>query len=139
MRRFTRLANGFSKKLDSLKGAVALHFAHYNLVRIHRTPARRACYGGGCREQALDASRIGRRDEQVTDHPRPKGRIYMYPMGGRGGGLSRFTNGTVEDLKQEGIVPVEGIRLKFYCDDGNDKGEADYLLFDGQITFKDGE
>ena len=60
-------------------------------------------------------------------------------MGGRGGGLSRFTNGTVEDLKQEGIVPVEGIRLKFYCDDGNDKGEADYLLFDGQITFKDGE
>jgi hypothetical protein len=37
MRRFTRLTNGFSKKLDNLKGAVALHFAHYNLVRIHRT------------------------------------------------------------------------------------------------------
>jgi hypothetical protein len=37
MRRFTRLTNGFSKKLDNLKGAVALHFAHYNLVRVHRT------------------------------------------------------------------------------------------------------
>jgi IS1 family transposase len=37
MRRFTRLTNGFSKKLDNLKAAVALHFAHYNLVRIHRT------------------------------------------------------------------------------------------------------
>jgi hypothetical protein len=37
MRRFTRLTNGFSKKLDNLKGAVALHFAHYNMVRIHRT------------------------------------------------------------------------------------------------------
>jgi IS1 family transposase len=37
MRRFTRLTNGFSKKLDNLKAAVALHFAHYNMVRIHRT------------------------------------------------------------------------------------------------------
>jgi IS1 family transposase len=37
MRRFTRLTNGFSKKLDNLKGAVALRFAHYNMVRIHRT------------------------------------------------------------------------------------------------------
>jgi IS1 family transposase len=37
MRRMTRLTNGFSKKLDNLKGAVALHFAHYNFVRIHRT------------------------------------------------------------------------------------------------------
>ena len=37
MRRFTRLTNGFSKKLENLKAAVALHFAHYNFVRIHRT------------------------------------------------------------------------------------------------------
>lgn len=37
MRRFTRLTNGFSKKIDNLKAAVALHFAHYNLVRIHST------------------------------------------------------------------------------------------------------
>jgi hypothetical protein len=34
-RRFTRLTNAFSKKLDNLKAALALHFAHYNLVRIH--------------------------------------------------------------------------------------------------------
>jgi hypothetical protein len=37
MRRFTRLTNGFSKKLSNLKAAVALHFAHYNFVRIHQT------------------------------------------------------------------------------------------------------
>ncbi len=35
MRRFTRLTNAFSKKLDNLKAAAALHFAHYNFVRIH--------------------------------------------------------------------------------------------------------
>lgn len=37
MRRFTRLTNAFSKKLDNLKAAVALHFAHYNFVRVHKT------------------------------------------------------------------------------------------------------
>ena len=37
MRRFTRLTNAFSKKLENLKAAVALHFAHYNFVRVHKT------------------------------------------------------------------------------------------------------
>jgi len=37
MRRFTRLTNGFSKKVENHKAAVALHFAHYNLVRLQRT------------------------------------------------------------------------------------------------------
>ena len=37
MRRFTRLTNAFSKKLENLRAAVSLHFAWYNLVRTHRT------------------------------------------------------------------------------------------------------
>jgi len=37
MRRFTRLTNAFSKKMENLQAAVALHFAHYNFVRVHRT------------------------------------------------------------------------------------------------------
>jgi IS1 family transposase len=37
MRRFTRLTNGFSKKIDNLYYAVALHFMHYNFCRIHKT------------------------------------------------------------------------------------------------------
>ena len=35
--RLTRLTNAFSKKLDNLKAALALHFAWYNFVRVHRT------------------------------------------------------------------------------------------------------
>jgi hypothetical protein len=38
MRRFTRLTNGFSKNIENLKAAVALHFAHYNFCRIHSSP-----------------------------------------------------------------------------------------------------
>jgi len=37
MRRFTRLTNAFSKKLENLQAAVSLHFAHYNNVRVHKT------------------------------------------------------------------------------------------------------
>jgi len=37
MRRFTRLTNGFSKKIDNLKHAVALHFMFYNFARVHKT------------------------------------------------------------------------------------------------------
>ncbi len=35
--RFTRLTNAFSKKVENYRAAVALHFAHYNFVRLHQT------------------------------------------------------------------------------------------------------
>ncbi|MFH0980169.1 MAG: IS1 family transposase [Planctomycetota bacterium] len=37
MRRFARLTNGFSKKVENLVHAVALHYMHYNFARIHQT------------------------------------------------------------------------------------------------------
>jgi IS1 family transposase len=37
MRRFTRLTNAFSKKVENLAHAVALHFMYYNFCRIHQT------------------------------------------------------------------------------------------------------
>jgi hypothetical protein len=37
LRRFTRLTNAFSKKLQNMKAALALHFAWYNFCRIHMT------------------------------------------------------------------------------------------------------
>jgi len=46
MRRFTRLTNAFSKKVENLEHSVALHFMHYNFCRIHGslrvTPAMEA-------------------------------------------------------------------------------------------------
>ncbi len=37
MRRFTRLTNAFSKKLENHRLACSLHFVHYNFCRIHQT------------------------------------------------------------------------------------------------------
>lgn len=50
MRRFTRLTNGFSRKVENLAHSVSLHFMHYNFARPHsalkerypRTPAMAA-------------------------------------------------------------------------------------------------
>ena len=37
IRRFTRLTNAYSKKLDNLRAACAMHFAYYNFCRVHQT------------------------------------------------------------------------------------------------------
>ena len=37
MRRFTRLINVFSKKVENLEHAVALHFMYYNFARLHKS------------------------------------------------------------------------------------------------------
>jgi hypothetical protein len=37
MRRFTRLTNAFSKKIENHEASVALHFVYYNFCRIHQT------------------------------------------------------------------------------------------------------
>src|SRR5690606_14222794 len=46
MRRFTRLTNAFSKKIENHMHAISLHFMYYNYVRIHQslrvTPAMAA-------------------------------------------------------------------------------------------------
>jgi IS1 family transposase len=41
MRRFTRLTNGFSKRIEQHAAAVALHFMHYNFARTHQSLGKR--------------------------------------------------------------------------------------------------
>ena len=45
MRRFTRLTNAFSKKIENLEHAVALHFMYYNYAWPHNTLARKGSIG----------------------------------------------------------------------------------------------
>lgn len=47
LRRFTRLALGFSKKLDNLKATVALYIAWYNFCRVHQTLRRTPAMAAG--------------------------------------------------------------------------------------------
>ena len=65
MRRFTRLTNAFSKKVENLGYAVALHFMFYNFGRIHQslrvTPAMEA----GLTDHVWSLEEIASLTEQV--------------------------------------------------------------------------
>lgn len=54
MRRFTRLTNGFSKKIESHCDALALYFFHYNWCRIHKTLRVTPAMAAGIARAVLD-------------------------------------------------------------------------------------
>lgn len=58
MRRFTRLTNAFSKKIENLKHAVALHFMYYNFVRQHQTLRVSPAMAAGVTEHLWDIKDI---------------------------------------------------------------------------------
>jgi IS1 family transposase len=58
MRRFTRLTNGFSKKIDNHAYAVALHFMYCNFVRIHTTLRVIPAKESGLSNHAWDLSEL---------------------------------------------------------------------------------
>jgi IS1 family transposase len=58
MRRFTRLTNGFSKKIENLAHAVSLHYMNYNFARPHATLTKDA---GGHKVTPAMAAGVERR------------------------------------------------------------------------------
>lgn len=58
MRRFTRLTNGFSKKLDNHRLACAVHFVHYNFARIHSTLRVTPAMAAGLTDHVWELSEI---------------------------------------------------------------------------------
>jgi len=58
IRRMTRLTNTFSKKARSHRAAVALHFAHYNLVRPHQTLRVTLAMAAGVEKETWDMGKL---------------------------------------------------------------------------------
>ena len=58
MRRFTRLTNGFSKKIENHVAAIALHFMYYNFVRIHQTLRITPAMAAGVSDRVWEVSHI---------------------------------------------------------------------------------
>ena len=71
MRRFTRLTNAFSKKVENLGHAVALHFVYYNFCRKHMTLGMTPAMAAGLSDHEWSIEELvgllGEREQVVTD------------------------------------------------------------------------
>ncbi len=75
MRRFTRLTNGFSKKIEQHVNAVALHFVYYNFCRIHKTLRVSPAMAAGVTDRLWEVSDIVALVEaqENTEPPKKRG------------------------------------------------------------------
>jgi IS1 family transposase len=73
MRRFTRLTNAFSKKLDNHIHALALYFAFYNFCRIHKTLKVTPAMAAGITEKLWTLEDIAERIEARVNQPKKRG------------------------------------------------------------------
>jgi IS1 family transposase len=64
MRRFTRLTNAFSKKVENHAHMVALHFMHYNFCRIHQSLRITPAMAAGVVDHVMDIEDIVRLVEE---------------------------------------------------------------------------
>src|SRR6266540_890869 len=60
MRRYTRLSNGFSRKLENHEAAVALNYFAYNFIKIHRTLRVTPAMAANVTDRLFDVSDIVR-------------------------------------------------------------------------------
>lgn len=72
-RRFTRLTNAFSKKIDNHLYALALYFAHYNFVRQHKTLRMSPAMAAGLTDHLWSMEEIAERVEANRPKPGKRG------------------------------------------------------------------
>jgi IS1 family transposase len=73
MRRFTRLTNAFSKKVENHAYAVALHMMYYNFVRVHKTLCVTAAMAAGVTDQLWEIADIAKLVEDAEHGPKKRG------------------------------------------------------------------
>ena len=73
IRRFTRLTNAFSKKLENHALSVALHYMHYNFCRIHKTLRVTPAMAAGVTDRLWSVSDIAALVEAAEPKPAKRG------------------------------------------------------------------
>ncbi|HEX4694831.1 helix-turn-helix domain-containing protein [Sphingomonas sp.] len=73
MRRFTRLTNGFSKKVENHAHAVALHMMYYNFVHIHKTLRVTPAMAAGVTDRLWEIADIAKLVEDAEAAPKKRG------------------------------------------------------------------
>ena len=72
-RRFTRLTNGFSRKLDNHSHSLAVYFFHYNFCRIHKTLKITPAMAAGVTDELMDMTNLVRLVDLMEEPAKPRG------------------------------------------------------------------
>ena len=73
LRRFTRLTNAFSKKIENHAHAVAIHFMYYNFCRLHQTLKVTPAMEAGVTERLWEMVDIVKLIDEAAPKPGPRG------------------------------------------------------------------
>lgn len=73
MRRFTRLTNGFSKKLENHIHALALYFVHYNFCRIHKSLKTSPAMAAGIADTLWSLDDVIAKIDEMAPEPAKRG------------------------------------------------------------------
>ena len=73
MRRFTRLTNAFSKKIDNHIHALALYFVFYNFTRIHKTLRMSPAMAAGITDRLWSLDDVIAKIDELAPAPKPRG------------------------------------------------------------------
>ena len=73
LRRFTRLTNAFSKRIENHIHALALHFVHYNFIRIHQTLKVTPAMAAGVSKTLWSFEDIVNRMDAMAPPAKPRG------------------------------------------------------------------
>jgi len=84
MRRFTRLTNAFSKKVENHHLAIALHFVYYNFVRQHQTLRVTPAMAAGITNRFMTIEDIVKLVPEPIATKRGKYKKYTNNIGGEG-------------------------------------------------------
>ena len=85
MRRFTRLTNGFSKKLENHGAMIAVYVTYYNWIRLHKTLRVTPAMAAGLTDELYDMDWLVGLVEARTPPPGPQGRYRRRGEGGASG------------------------------------------------------
>jgi hypothetical protein len=77
IRRFTRLTNAFSKKLENHSLSVALHYMHYNFCRIHKSLRVTPAMAAGVTDRVWDMNDLADLVEAAEAPPGKRGPYKM--------------------------------------------------------------
>ncbi len=112
MRRFTRLTNAFSKRVENHVAAVALHTMFYNFVRVHQTLKVTPAMAAGVTDRLWEVSDIVRVLEQYEAEKvgEPQFDVDVHKIDGKPFVRVTFPNGETETIYKEFQTRADAIK-----------------------------